>query len=86
MIISNKVKKWFNIFLIICFGYATIMMIPTLLALGINLFVVERRFFIVTFLGNFIGLVPFAIIIFLGVRKCLKSYKLLSTQINIGEA
>jgi|AntAceMinimDraft_8_1070364.scaffolds.fasta_scaffold59461_2 hypothetical protein len=86
MIISNKVKKLFNVMLLIFFGYTTIMMIPTLLTLGINLFVVERRFFIATFLGNFVGLIPFCIIIFLVTKKCLKSYKLLSTQTSIRRA
>ena len=83
MIITNKAKKWFNIILIICFGYATIMMIPTLFTLGVNLFAVEKRFFIATLLGYLISLVPIGIIILLGIRKCLKSYRLLSTQINI---
>ena len=81
--IHKQVKKWFNIVLLMLFGYAVIAMIPTLLVLGINLLNVERRFFIATFLGYFVGILPFGIILFLSIRKCFKSIKALSIESKV---
>ena len=78
---SNKVKKWFYIVMLMFLGYCALCTIPAVIIFGIYTFnTVETNFLIIFLVGGFFGMLPFGVVCYFGIIKCLKSIKVLSMQ------